>query len=199
MERLALNFSGSTVKLLHKLIACVVFSCIIVGSAESVTFTGINISFANSVKVSTDTLLSHFFSVSTLPVNAISKMFVETVINKAGTQTSSSQKNKDKKEKDGSSARASAGYSIIPNTTNSLSFVVRIKALNIFKDFSHVLRQKLMHYQTLEKDKIRYLDLFIKFNIILLLLYIILTRRNISGDDNIINKLNKNNTIARLV
>lgn len=199
MERLALNFSRSTVKLLHKLVACVVLSCIIVGSAESVTFTGINISFANSVKISTDTLLSHFFSVSTLPVNAISKMFVETVINKANMQPDSSQKNKDKKDNDGSSARASAGYSIIPNTINSLSFVVKIKALNIFKDFSQVLRPKLMGYQILEKDKIRYLDLFIKFNIILLLLYIILTRRSISGDDNIINKLNKNNTIARLV
>lgn len=199
MERLTVNFSRSTVRLLHKLIACVVLSCVIVGSGESVTFTGINISFANSVRISTDTLLSHFFSVSTLPVNAISKMFVETVINKVNMQTDSSQKNKDKKDKEGSSARASVGYSIIPSAINSLSFAVKVKFLNVFKDFIQISSPKLMHYQTLEKDKIRYLDLFIKFNIILLLLYIILTRCNISGDDNIINKLNKNNTIARLV
>ncbi|MDD5021505.1 MAG: hypothetical protein PHR82_05125 [Endomicrobiaceae bacterium] len=199
MDRLTVNFSRNTVRLLHKLIACVILSCIIVGSAESVTFTNINISFASSIKISTDTLLSQFFSVSTLPVNAISKMFVETVINKVDIQTDSSQKNRDKKTKEGSSARASVGYSIIPGTINSLSFGVKTKSLNVFKDFVQVLRPKLFNYQILERDKIRYLDLFIKFNIILLLLYILLTRRNLSGDDNIINKINKNNKIARLV
>ena len=198
MDRLTVNFSRSTVRLLHKLIACVILSCIIVGSAEFVTFTNINISFTDSMKISADTLLSQFFSVSTLPVNAISRMFVETS-SKSSMQTDSSQKNKDKKAKEGSSARASVGYSIIPNTINSLSFGVKTKSLNVFKDFVQISRQKLFNYQILERDKIRYLDLFVKFNIMLLLLYILLTRRNISGDDNIMSKINKNNVTARLV
>jgi hypothetical protein len=114
-------------------------------------------------------------------------------------QKNTPQKNKDKKAKEGSSARASVGYSIIPSTINSLSFGVKAKSLNVFKDFVQMSKSKLMNYQVLERDKIRYLDLFVKFNIMLLLLYILLTRRNISGDDNIINKINKNNITARLV
>ncbi|MDD3065056.1 MAG: hypothetical protein PHI20_02760 [Endomicrobiaceae bacterium] len=200
MDRLTVNFSKSTVKLLHKVIACAVLFCIIAGSAESVTFTNINLTFTDSMRVSADTLLSQFFSVSTLPVNAISKMFIETVNKTNVAKDSSSQKHKDKKAKEGSSARASAGYSIIPNNIiNSLNFVNKIRYLNVSDNFVSVTYHKLLNYRILERDKVRCLDMFIKFNIMLLLLYILLTRRNISSDDNIINTINKNNMIARLV
>jgi len=201
MDRLTVNFSKSTVKLLHKVIACAVLFCIIAGSAESVTFTNMNLTFTDSMRVSADTLLAQFFSVSTLPVNAISKMFIETVSKTDVVKNSSSQKHhKDKKAKEGSSARASAGYSIIPNNIiNSLNFANKIKYLNISDNFVSVTYHKMLNYRILERDKVRCLDMFIKFNIMLLLLYILLTRRNISSDDNIINTINKNNMIARLV
>jgi len=199
MDRLTVNFSKSTVKLLHKVIACAVLFCIIAGSAESVTFTNINLTFTDSMRVSADTLLSQFFSVSTLPVNAISKMFIETVSKANVAKDSSSQKHKDKKDKEGSSARASVGYSIIPNSINSLNFVTRIKSLNMFKDFIQGSSQKSLNLQISKQNKVRYLDMFIKFNIMLLLLYILLTRRNMNGDDNIVNTINKNNIIARLI
>jgi len=199
MDRLTVNFSKSTVKLLHKVIACAVLFCIIAGSAESVTFTNINLTFTDSIRVSADTLLSQFFSVSTLPVNAISKMFIETVSKANVAKDSSSQKHKDKKDKEGSSARASVGYSIIPNSINSLNFVTRIKSLNMFKDFIQGSSQKSLNLQISKQNKVRYLDMFIKFNIMLLLLYILLTRRNMNGDDNIVNTINKNNIIARLI
>lgn len=199
MNRLTANYYYGTVELWRKFIACAVLVCIIAGSAEFVTLTGINASLliSDSAKVSADTLLSHFFSLSTLPVNTISKIFTEEVDN-LNLKTEKTKKNNNKKEKERSSAKASSAYSIAASYSDFLNFTAQAKSSSIFKDFINILKLKSADYLILDRDKTRCIDLFIKFNIMLLLLYILLTRRNIGGDDNIVNKI-KNNMIARLV
>ena len=64
------------VSFMHKFFACVIAFFILM---SSVCFTGIkSVSVLESVKVSADTLLVQFFYISTLPINIISKLFINT-------------------------------------------------------------------------------------------------------------------------
>ncbi|MFA6614151.1 MAG: hypothetical protein WCS83_05150 [Endomicrobiia bacterium] len=63
--------------LFRKFLACGILFCIIISSLGIVKI-NTNISILESAKVSADTLISHFFYISSFPIDVITKMFVET-------------------------------------------------------------------------------------------------------------------------
>lgn len=178
------HFSKNNIKVLHKLIAYAIVFCVIASSAESISFSNINIGFTDSVKVTADTIMSQFFAISTLPVNAISKMFTETRETGAVNKDAKSGKSGNKEE--GSSGRASAGYSIMTGTNK-----IGGENLKVKYGFGVVNRQQtddkalMSNVERLERDKPRLSREFITINIILMMLMLMLMRRNMGGDDNI--------------
>jgi hypothetical protein len=154
-----------------------------------------------SVEISTELVLNQFFYISALPVSAISKLFVGTDKNTAnktnnpiqsskvthveqqqtGTET---ENNKGTDTKDKNSSKASIGYSIIAGTS-AISKVVKSEGI---KDL--FVADKLK-----ETSFVGYVD---SINVVLgekvinvmfvmmLLLAILLARKNV-GDNNIIN------------
>lgn len=175
------HFSKNNIKVLHKLIAYAIVFCVIASSAESISFSNINIGFTDSVKVTADTIMSQFFAISTLPVNAISKMFTETRENGAVNKDAKSGK-----KEEGSSGRASAGYSIMTSANKTGGENLKAKY-----GFGVVNRQQtddkalMSNVERLERDKPRLSREFITINIILMMLMLMLMRRNMGGDDNI--------------
>ena len=87
-----------------------------------------DISIIETAKISADTLLVQFFYISTLPLNVISKMFVN---NEQEAPISAPVQSQDQNNaaKDSTSAKASFGFSILPNTI-SLSQVVKTKTVS---------------------------------------------------------------------
>ncbi len=180
---------------MHKILAWALSFFIVVGSF-SVSKMEVNISLIDTAKISTEALVTQFFYISTLPLNVIAKLFVETE-NSLATPLAPV---KDSKKSSGSdnAAQASSGYSIIP-VTNLIQFT-KVKN-NSFKKFQNKLSK--INFVAIFCDIFCRIGLFSieilqRFNVmVLLLLAILLTRRNI-GDDNIIFNI-KNNTFARLV
>ncbi len=181
------HFSKNNIKVLHKLIAYAIVFCVIASSAESISFSNINIGFTDSVKVTADTIMSQFFAISTLPVNAISKMFTETRETGAVNKDAKSGKSgKSGKKEEGSSGRASAGYSIMTGANKTGGENLKAKY-----GFGVVNRQQaedrvlINAVEKLERDKPRLSQEFITINIILMMLMLMLMRRNMGGDDHI--------------
>ena len=175
------------VGLLHKLFACVIAFFMMISSVFVVDIKT-DISIVETAKVSADTLFVQFFYISTLPINIISKLFINTE-----EKTPAAPVNKDNKNnaaKDSNSSKASFGYSILPNTI-SLVQVVKVKTVKVFTLLDKVKKARVFACFV-------WIENLLKFNfIMMLLLAILLTRRNI-GDDNIILKI-KNNRLARLI
>lgn len=179
---------------MHKMLAWALSFFILV-SSFSVGKTDINISLTDTAKISAEALVTQFFYISTLPLNVITKLFVETG-NSVAAPLAPVRKNKNSSKHD-NATQASAGYSIVP--------VMDLTQFTKVKNFGFSGTQNEAN-GTKSKGFFNYLfcsagisvgDL-LKLNIImLLLLAILLTRRNI-GDDNIILNI-KNNTFARLV
>ncbi|MFA7074828.1 MAG: hypothetical protein WC234_06550 [Endomicrobiaceae bacterium] len=180
--------------LLRKLLACGVLCCIILSSLGIVRINN-NISILESAKVSADTLISHFFYISSLPVDIISKMFIEN------TQVSSkgAEKQKNNSNDEGSSAKASLGYSILPGSINNLQ-ISKTKIIKSNKYISYVDRFVLFDYGILRSLNLQNLNLIVETNVIMmLLLAILLSRRKMSDDNIIINIINNKKIIARLL
>lgn len=177
--------------LVHKIFACVVAFFILISSlciGELKT----NISFVESARVSASTILVQFFYISTLPINIISKLFVNT---EAKTPVAPSNTNKNKNTKDENSSKASFGYSILPNVV-TFSQVVKTKTVKVFTLLDKVKKSRA--FACFQNYKFVCIENLLKFNfVMMLLLAILLTRRNI-GDDNIIIKI-KNNKLAQLI
>ena len=180
------------VGLLHKFFACVLAFFMMISSVCAIDIKT-DISIVESAKISADTLFVQFFYISTLPINIISKLFVNTEEKTPVSPVSKEDKNN--AAKDSNSSKASFGYSILPNTI-SLSQVVKVKTVKVFTLLDKVKKARV--FACFRNYSFVCIENLLKFNfIMMLLLAILLTRRNI-GDDNIIVKI-KNNTIARLI
>lgn len=185
--------------LFRKFLACGILFCLVLTSGEIITVNA-NISVLQSAKVSADTLISQFFYISTFPLDVITKLFTDISKDNSGNELTASKKHdKDKRNTaDGNAAKASLGYSIFPNVANVLNFS-KIKTV---KTTSYIMPAKsfvTVNYVNFPSCCVSYLDNFVGLNIIImLLLAILLTRKNI-GDDNIIIKINNKKMIAQLL
>lgn len=181
----------SNVGLLHKFFTCVLAFFMMISSVFVVDMKP-TFSFVETAKVSADTLFVQFFYISTLPLNIISKLFVNT---EEKVPAAPAKQNKDNAAEESNSSKASFGYSILPNTI-SLSQVVKVKAVKTFTLLDKV--KKTRSFACFGNYEFLCMGYFLKLSfVMILLLAILLTRRNI-GDDNIIVKI-KNNRLARLI
>ena len=182
----------SNVGFLHKFFSCVIVFFMIISSvcvAEIKT----DFSIVESAKVSADTLLVQFFYISTLPLNVISKLFINTEEKTPAAPVNKQDKNNAAKESN--SSKASFGYSILPSML-SVSQTVKVKTVKVFTLLDKVKKARV--FACFRNYSFVCIENLLKFNfIMMLLLAILLTRRNI-GDDNIILKI-KNNRLARLI
>lgn len=181
----------SKFSLSHKFFSCVVAFFVLISSI-CVGELNTNISFVESARVSANTILVQFFYISSLPANIISKLFVNTEVKTPAVPVNT---NKNKNSKEENSSKASFGYSILPNTI-TFSQVVKTKTVKVFTLLDKVKKSRVFaHFQNY---KFICIENLMKFNfIMMLLLAILLTRRNI-GDDNIIIKI-ENNNLAQLI
>ena len=192
MKKNTMKLSISSAGLLHKFFSCVIVFFMLISSV-CVAEIRTDISLVETAKVSADTLLVQFFYISTLPLNVISKMFVNTEEKTPAAPINSQDKNN--AAQDSTSAKASFGYSILPNTI-SLSQVVKTKTIKVFTLLDKVKKSRtFMHFEIYKFVCIENALLF--GFIMMLLLAILLTRRNV-GNDNIILTI-KNNKLARLI
>jgi hypothetical protein len=183
---------------LNKFIACLVFFCIITTSTNIVNNIPESITIEDTIQTSAQTILVHFFYISALPANFISKLFLSKQADPISNKKQSEEQNKSKSESN--SAKASLGYSILPVQTN---LTKSLEQKNLKGNISLPLFAKF-----LKQAKICFKNDFgllgsinAKFNsdiIMMLLLAISLTRRDI-GDGNIITINIKNNKTAQLI
>ncbi|MCR4662828.1 MAG: hypothetical protein K5622_02935 [Endomicrobiaceae bacterium] len=182
----------SNVSFLHKFFACVIAFFIMISSI-CVADIKTDISIVETAKVSADTLFVQFFYISTLPINIISKLFINTEEKTPAAPVNKQER--DNAAKETNSSKASFGYSILPNTI-SLVQVAKAKTVKVFNSLDKVKKARV--FACFRNYEFVSIENLLKFNfIMMLLLAILLTRRNI-GDDNIIIKI-KNNRLARLI
>ena len=178
------------VSFMHKFFACVIAFFILM---SSVCFTGIkSVSVLESVKVSADTLLVQFFYISTLPIDIISKLFINT--EDVNPLTKNENKNNNKNSKEENSSKASFGYSILPDFSSSQ--MLKLKSMKTFTLVDKVKKINSIIYFDNYKFLCKNKTLDFSF-LMMLLLAILLARRNV-GDNNIVLKI-KNNRLARLI
>jgi len=179
--------------LARKLFACVVSFFIIISSYGFVSETQTSISLLETAKVSAGTVIAQFFYISTLPLNIISKLFTSS----HNVDPLSPVKNDKNKAKESNSSKASFGYLILPTSVNSLQ-MTKTKTLKNFVLPDKIKKSRIYAVFDNIVGNIVSVETFFKFNIIMiLLLTILLTRRNV-GDDNIVLNI-KNNRLARLI
>lgn len=187
-------FTNSKDVIMHKILAWVLSFFILINSF-SVGKTAINVSLTDTAKISAEALVTQFFYISTLPLNIITKLFVETD-NTVAVPLAPAKDNK-KSSKNDNAAQASSEYSIVP--VMDLSQFTKVKNFSFSGLQDKVKKSKCAAFFSCVFYSVGFtIGDLLKLNIImLLLLAILLTRRNI-GDDNIILSI-KNNTFARLV
>lgn len=175
----------------HKILSCVVAFFILISSICVCDFKS-NISLVESAKVSASTILVQFFYISTLPVNIISKLFVDA---NSPAPVSKTNNDSNKNSKEENSSKASFGYSILPNTLTT-SQIVKVKIIKVFTLLDKVKKSRVV--ACFGDCKFVCTESFFSFLfVMMLLLAILLTRRNV-GNDNIIIKI-ENNKIAQLI
>lgn len=193
MKKLAL-FTKTNI-FLNKFIACLVLFCIIMTSTNIVNNFSEPILVDDTIQISAETILVQFFYISTVPANFISKLFLSKQADPISNTKKTDEQNKNKAESN--SAKASLGFSILPTQADLLkSFELRnlklsggilafLKSLENCFNFSGCIESFFS---------------CCKFNlkiIMMLLLAILITRRNI-GEDSIVTINIKNNRLARL-
>ena len=215
----------SAVSIKHKILSCVLAFFVLMSSTNLLNFEGYKKTIMKSVEVSTVLVLSRFFNISVLPASAISKMiFVvhKSIAKKASsliqpsketatveqqpdkaTETIATAKetenNKGTDTKGDNSIKASIGYSI----TSGISGINKVIKGEWLKDL-------LIADRLIETNFVRYVErvnfvlrgkvINVMF-VMMLLLAILLARRNV-GDNNIINNnINniKNKMITRFI
>lgn len=183
----------SGVGLLHKFFSCVIVFFMMISSV-CVAEIKPTFSLVETAKISADTLLVQFFYISTLPMNVISKLFVNTEAETPIAPVKNQDKNNASKESN--SAKASFGYSILPNVVSLSQVVKTAKTVNTSMLVGKVKKLKDSCYFGNYAFVCIENSLLFGF-IMMLLLAILLTRRNV-GNDNIILTI-KNNKLARLI
>ncbi len=110
---LGFSFFSKNSIFLNKLIACLVFCCIVMASTNIVNnFSENNIVIDDAIQISAETILVQFFYISALPANFISKLFLSKQADPISNKKQADEQNKSKTESN--SAKASLGYSIMP-------------------------------------------------------------------------------------
>ncbi len=172
---------------LNKLIACLVFFCIVMASTNIVNnFSENNIVVDDAIQISAETILVQFFYISALPANFISKLFLskqaDPISNKKQTDEQSQSKTQS------NSSKASLGYSILPTQADLTKTVEqnKLKGKNSLPLFAKSLTSEKSY--GFDNGCSLLCSIYTKFSldiITMLLLSISLARRNI-GEGNIV-------------
>ena len=181
------------VGLLRKFFSCVIAFFMLISSV-CVADIKTDVSLVETAKISADTLLVQFFYISTLPMNIISKLFVNT--EEETPIAPVKDQNKNNAAEESNSSKASFGYSILPNIVPLSQIVKTAKTINTSALVGKVKNLKDSCYFGNYAFVCIENSLLFGF-IMMLLLAILLTRRNV-GNDNIILTI-KNNKLARLI
>ena len=190
-------FSKNSI-LLNKLIACLVFFCIITTSTNIVNNFSEPIVIDNTIQISAETILVQFFYISALPANFISKLFLskqaDPISNKKQTDEQSQSKTQS------NSSKASLGYSILPTQADLTKTVEqnKLKGKNSLPLFAKSLTSEKSY--GFDNGCSLLCSIYTKFSldiITMLLLAISLARRNI-GEGNIVTINIKNIKSAQL-
>lgn len=186
-------FTNINIYFIHKLIACVVFACIIFGSIEYVP-AKYDFSFLRNMSVSADTAVNHFFSLATNTMAVIANLFMqaEQLYNEKVNPQQTKKENKTKQEK---TSKEASGFSIIPAP---VSFSFLNKGFDKLKYAVQPLAKTFSYYKVLVRDFARSSKEFILLNIMLFILMMFLIKKNTSSDNYGNIKLN-NNRLAWLV
>ena len=159
MKNILNLFSNSNMCLVHKLIACVVFACIMLGSIEFIP-AKYDFSFIKNISVSADTAVNHFFSLATTTMTIISKLFIQIEQNNIDEASGLGQAKKENKTKQEKTSTEASSFSVLP-TDVSFNFVPsknigKVKCVNdisvikssvynvLFKDFSKICKEFLL-------------------------------------------------------
>ena len=214
----------SAVSIKHKILSCVLAFFVLMSSMNLLNFEGYKKTIMKSVEVSTVLVLSRFFNISVLPASAISKMVfvvrksiakktssliqpsketatVEQQSDKA-TETiataNETENNKGTDKKDNNAIKASIGCSIVV-VASGIRKVVKSEGIKDLLIADRLIGTEFVRYA----ESINFVSVEKIINIrfvMMLLLAILLARRNV-GDNNIINNnINiKNKKIARFM
>ena len=215
----------STVSIKHKILSCVLAFFVLISSLNLLNFEGHKKTIAKSVEVSTKIVLNQFFNISAFSANAISKMvsvvhksiakkarslirsLEETTTVQQQTEKTNitvatakeTENNKGRDTKDNNAIKASVGYSIVFGTL-AINKVIKSEWLKDLDVSDKLLETNFVKYienvSLVSGEKV----INVMF-IMMLLLAILLARRNV-GDNNIINNnINniKNKKITRFI
>ena len=144
-EVLHFNLFSRNSIFLNKLIACLVFFCIITTSVNLVSNVSEPIIIDDAIQISAETILVQFFYISAMPANFISKLFLSKQADPISNKKQADEQNKGKA--DSNSSKASLGFSILPiqaNLTKSLeqknlkrsSLPLFVQSLSSVKNYS---------------------------------------------------------------
>ena len=196
---LGLNLFSKNSIFLNKLIACLVFFCIITTSVNLVSSVSEPIVIDDAIQISAETILVQFFYISALPANLISKLFLSKQADPISNKKQSDEQNKGKA--DSNSSKASLGYSILPTQAN-LTKSLEQKNLKENNGLPLIVKSLISSKHYSFNNGCSLLNgIYTKFNldiITMLLLAISLARRNI-GEGNIITINIKNIKTAQLI
>ena len=214
----------SAVSIKHKILSCVLAFFVLMSSMNLLNFEGYKKTIMKSVEVSTVLVLSRFFNISVLPASAISKMvFVvhkniakktssliqpsketttveqqTTEVTEAVATANATENNKGTDKKDNNAIKASIGCSIVV-VASGIRKVVKSEGIKDLLIADRLIGTEFVRYA----ESINFVSVEKIINIrfvMMLLLAILLARRNV-GDNNIINNnINiKNKKIARFM
>ena len=197
-EVLHFNLFSKNSILLNKLIACLVFFCIITTSTNIVNNFSEPIVIDNTIQISAETILVQFFYISALPANFISKLFLSKQADPISNKKQSDEQNQSKTQSN--SSKASLGYSILPTQADLTKTVEQntLKGKNSLPLFAKSLTSEKSY--GFDNGCSLLCSIYTKFSldiITMLLLAISLARRNI-GEGNIVTINIKNIKSAQL-
>ena len=197
-EVLHFNLFSKNSILLNKLIACLVFFCIITTSTNIVNNFSEPIVIDNTIQISAETILVQFFYISALPANFISKLFLSKQADPISNKKQSDEQNQSKTQSN--SSKASLGYSILPTQADLTKTVEqnKLKGKNSLPLFAKSLTSEKSY--GFDNGCSLLCSIYTKFSldiITMLLLAISLARRNI-GEGNIVTINIKNIKSAQL-
>lgn len=194
MKNLALSFKTNI--FLSKFIACLVFFCIVMTSTNIVNNFSEPILVDDTIQISAETIMVQFFYISALPANFISKLFLSKQADPISNKKANEQ---DKNKAESNSSKASVGFSFLPAQTD-FSKVLELKkviATGGILAFVKVVKNSSV-FSTVSKLFYCCCNKFNLSIIMMLLLAISLTRRNIGNDGIVIINI-ENNKLARLI
>ena len=214
----------SSVSIKHKILSCVLAFFVLMSSMNLLNFEEYKKTIMKSVEVSTVLVLNRFFYISALPASAISKLFLgkhKSTVKKesipiqpleetttVGQQTDKAtetiaiaketENNKGDNKKDNNSIKASIGYSIVADTL-SIRKVIKSEEIKDLLIADRLIETEFVRYVENVNFVLRGKVISVMF-VMMLLLAILLARRNV-GDNNIINNnINiKNKKVTRFM